>query len=68
MNDADLTKLESRIEELIQTCTRLREENRALRHQQATLLAERSGLMERNESAHAKVDAIIQRLRSMERD
>lgn len=68
MNDADLTQLESRIEALIQTCNRLREENRALRHQQAALMTERSGLMERNEAAHAKVDAIIQRLRSMERD
>ena len=43
--EQNLRHLEFRIEELIQTCDRLREENALLRSQQASFLAERANLL-----------------------
>jgi cell division protein ZapB len=64
--EQELKKLEVRVGELIRTCERLKEENRLLREQQANLAAERSSLMEGQEAARLKVEAMIARLKSME--
>ena len=66
ISEQELRKLEFRVGELIQTVERLKQENRALREQNAGLLGERSSLVEKNELARTKVEAIITRLRSME--
>ncbi|MDD3449985.1 MAG: TIGR02449 family protein [Gammaproteobacteria bacterium] len=68
MAEIDLKTLEFRIHELIQMCERLREENRSLRTQQASLTTERAHLIEKNEQARMKVEGILQRLKSMERE
>jgi len=68
MAEIDLKTLEFRIHELIQMCERLREENRSLRAQQANLTTERAHLIEKNEQARMKVEGILQRLKSMERE
>ena len=62
----DLSALESQVDELIQTCDLLTDENRALRDQQSTLVAERAGLIEKSELARSRVEAIIARLKAME--
>jgi cell division protein ZapB len=49
-------------------CERLHEENRSLRSQQASLTTERAHLIEKNEQARMKVEGILQRLKSMERE
>ena len=60
--------LEFKIDELIQLCLQLKEENQTLRHQHNTLLAERSKLVEKNEIARSRIEAMILRLKTMEHD
>jgi cell division protein ZapB len=62
----DLVTLEAQVDELIQTCEHLSDENRALRDQQSTLVAERAGLIEKTELARSRVEAMIARLKAME--
>lgn len=66
MEKVDLQSLESRIDELIRACDELSEENRALRNQQANLIAERATLIEKSELARSRVEAMIARLKAME--
>lgn len=64
--DQDLKRLEYRIEELIRSVERLKEENRSLRVQQESMTTERAQLIERNELARTRVEAMINRLKAME--
>lgn len=64
--EQELKKLEFRINELIHTCERLKEENRLLRERQGSLNDERLSLMKKNDMARAKVEAIVTRLRALE--
>lgn len=66
-SEAELGKLEYRVAELIEVCDRLQQENRSLRAQQQTLVSERASLIEKNEQVRARVEAMIHRLRGMER-
>ena len=66
MSEAELQSLERRIDELIALCRELGDENRALREQQAGLMAERASLIEKSELARSRVEAMIARLRAME--
>ena len=65
-DSVDLRSLESQVDELIQTCEQLTDENRALRDQQSTLVAERASLIEKSELARSRVEAMIARLKAME--
>jgi cell division protein ZapB len=64
--DAELKKLERRIDELVATIAQLKEENRALRHRQDSLTAERASLLQKNEQVRARVEAMVGRLKAME--
>lgn len=64
--DAELKRLERRIDELVATIGQVKEENRALRQRQDTLSAERASLMQKNEQVRARVEAMIGRLKAME--
>ncbi len=64
--DAELRRLEKRIDELVATVHRLKEENRALRQRQEVIAADRTTLLNRNEQVRTRVEAIIGRLRAME--
>ncbi len=66
MDKPDLSALEAQIDELIQRCERLSDENQALRDQQGSLVAERAALIEKSEIARTRVEAMIARLRAME--
>ncbi len=66
--DQDLKRLEFRVEELVRTVERLKEENRSLRVQQEHMTAERAQLIERNELARSRVEAMIGRLKAMEQN
>ena len=66
--DQDLKRLEFRVEELIRTVERLKEEIRSLRVQQEHMTAERAQLIERNELARSRVEAMIVRLKAMEQN
>jgi cell division protein ZapB len=62
----DLRQLERRIDQLIDTVGSLKNENSSLRQQQEKLVAERSQLLDKTETARTRVEAMISRLRSLE--
>jgi len=68
MEKFDLPRLEASIEELVQKCLQLAEENQALHQQQESLLAERSLLIEKNSLARIRIEAMITRLKALEMD
>ena len=64
--ELELKQLEARVEELIQTCAVLKDENNSLRQHQDSLVNERSKLIEKTETARIRVEAMINRLKAME--
>jgi len=64
--EQDLKSLEARIDELIQTVDRLKEENRTLRSRQENLTSDRAQLIERNDMARTRVEAMISRMKALE--
>ncbi len=62
----ELKSLEKRIDELVATVVQLKEESRALRQRQDTLMNERAGLLNKNEQVRARVEAMVGRLKAME--
>jgi len=62
----DLTSLEARVDELIQTVDKLKTENSALRTNQDHLVGERSILIEKTEQARSRIESMITRLHAME--
>ena len=68
MSHFDIEILERQVDELIQICNRLREENTWLRARQVTLGEDRAQLVEKTELARSKVESIVSRLKTMEDD
>ena len=63
---AQLQRLTSRIDALIERERVLGDENRSLRQQQETITGERAQLLSKNEQARSRVEAMIARLKSLE--
>lgn len=61
-----LASLVQRVERLIEHVQQLAGENASLRQARQQLLDERAGLLSKNEQARARVEAMIQRLKSLE--
>lgn len=66
MADNQLKDLEKKIDELISLCQELNRENQALKADNADWQQERQDLLDKNELARNKVEAMIDRLRAME--
>lgn len=66
MADKQLKALEQKIDELITLCNELNQENRTLKAQSSNWHSERQDLIDKNELARTKVEAMIDRLRTME--
>ena len=66
ITDPDLKGLEHRIDELIRTCQRLKEENRLLRQQQANLVTERAKLKQKTDMARSQTETMLIRLKALE--
>ena len=64
--EQDLGHLARKVNDLIALCDKLKLENEALREQQHSLSEERAVLMEKNELARSRVEAMISRLKTME--
>jgi cell division protein ZapB len=62
-----LDALEARVDELVQRCLHLQEEVTLLRRQEQTWNAERARLLERHATVRVRVEAIVSRLRFLER-
>ncbi|WP_455196896.1 TIGR02449 family protein [Kaarinaea lacus] len=66
MSDTDIIKLENRIDELITICDQLKSENTVLRERQEIMSKERERLIEKADLAKVRVEAILNRLKTME--
>ena len=66
MAENQLKALEPKIDELITLCNDLNRENQMLKSDSAGWHQERQDLMDKNELARSKVEAMIDRLRTME--
>ncbi len=62
-----IDKLEQQVNELLDICQRLGDDNQDLRSQLQALNYERSGLIEQKEKVRVQVESMITRLRSMEK-
>jgi len=63
---SDFARLEGQVEKLLKVCAQLKTENNLLRGRQVTLVAERARLIEKNDVARTRVEAMITRLKSLE--
>ena len=63
---AAVQQLAARIDKLLDLTRRLAEENRSLRQGQEQLVNERAQLLNKNELARSRVEAMIHRLKSLE--
>jgi cell division protein ZapB len=63
----DLKALESRIDQLIELCQRLKNENKLLKSEQGSMNAERARLMEKTRVARERIESMIDRLKALER-
>lgn len=68
MAEQDFNSLEQKIDELIRLCEHLNNENNALRNKASNWTLERAKLVEKNELARAKIEAMITRLKSLEQN
>lgn len=67
MDSDDLKKLETRIDELINACLRLRQENEALKNEQSQLNERHARLTEKTRIARERIETMIGRLKALER-
>lgn len=65
--DVALNKLETRVEDLVSMVGKLKDENNTLSSSHESLSTERSKLIEKNEQAKSRVEAMISRLKAMEK-
>lgn len=68
MDDADLQLLTHRLEQLIQRIEQLKAQNGLLLANEQAWREERAHLIEKNELARVKVEAMISRLKALEQD
>lgn len=61
-----LAELRQHIDSLVELVRRLGDENRQLRAAQEHWVSERAALIAKNEQARSRVEAMIQRLKSLE--
>jgi cell division protein ZapB len=64
----DISTLEKRIDELIALCDELERKQSTMETDRENWLQERTRLLEKNEMAKTKIEAMIMRLKSLEQD
>lgn len=68
MSAEQFRALEHQIDQLIYRCHQLEQENRNLRNQESLWRKERTRLIEKNELARTRVEAMIHRLKALEQE
>ncbi|MEO8160920.1 MAG: TIGR02449 family protein [Arenimonas sp.] len=63
---AQVQQMSARLDKLLELVRRLADENRSLRQGQEQLVNERAQLLNKNELARSRVEAMINRLKSLE--
>lgn len=66
MANQDLLALEYKIDELVKAYKKMEQENRLLSAEREAWKAERAKLIKQNELARSRVEAMIERLKTME--
>lgn len=64
----EIKDLEAKIDELIQLCDALEQKNVILQTDKENWVIEKSRLLEKNDMARNKVEAMIMRLKTLEQD
>lgn len=64
--EQEYRRLELRVAELVATLAQIKEENYSLRQRNELLVAERGGLLQKNEQVRTRVEGMIGRLKSLE--
>ena len=64
----EIKDLEAKIDELIQFCDELEKKHALMEADRENLLREKNRLLEKNELAKSKVEAMIMRLKALEQD
>jgi cell division protein ZapB len=64
----EIQKLEAKIDELINLCEELERKHTTLEQDRENWQSERTRLLEKNELAKSKVEAMIMRLKALEQD
>ena len=67
-SDLEIKDLEIKIDELIQLCDQLERKQAVMEADRETWLSERTSLLEKNEMAKSKVEAMIRRLKTLEQN
>lgn len=67
MESEDLRKLETRIDDLINACQRLRQENHSLKSEHGVLNEKHARLTEKTRIARERIESMIGRLKALER-
>lgn len=65
MSNIAMEQVEAKLDELIGLCTRLEKENATLRAKEDSWQQERLRLLEKNEIARTRVEAMIERLKKI---
>ncbi|CAM3426943.1 TIGR02449 family protein [Parendozoicomonas haliclonae] len=68
MEPSELNELSCKIEDLITLCERLRRENQRLRSSEQQWKQERAQLIDKNDAARIRVEAMIGRLKALEHE
>lgn len=68
MSAEQFRALEHQIDQLIYRCQQLEQENKSLRQQEQQWKRERAKLVEKNELARTRVEAMIHRLKALEQE
>lgn len=66
MSERLLAQIDAKLDELVQRYQRLQKEYNALREKEETWHTERARLLEKNELAKARIEAMIDRLTQLE--
>lgn len=64
----EIKDLEAKIDDLIQLCDELEKKHTLMQADRENLLKEKNRLLEKNELAKSKVEAMIMRLKALEQD
>ncbi len=67
MESDDLKNLEGRVDELIDACQRLKQENLSLKSEQDSLSEQHAKLVEKTRIARERIETMIGRLKALER-
>lgn len=68
MSDTNFKALEKKVDDLIQLCADMKKENQQLRAKEHNLETERANLLNKNQLARARLEKVLQRLKTLEQE